>query len=80
MQNNKKFFKISEILNMEIKQVLTVAFAEQYNKKFEPYQTIEKTIAYIIYTNRKQLNNRVNITNINSSTVERQSISKRVSL
>ena len=60
--------------------MFTVMFAEQYNKKFELYQAIGKTIADIIYTNRKQLNNRINITNINSSTLERQSISKRVSL
>ena len=60
--------------------MFTVMFAEQYNKKFELYQTIGKTIADIIYTSRKQLNNRINITNINSNTLERQSISKRVSL
>lgn len=60
--------------------MFTVMFAEQYNKKFELYQAIGKTIADITYTNRKQLNNRINITNINSNTLERQSISKRVSL
>ena len=59
--------------------MFTVMFAEQYNKKFELYQAIGKTIADITYTNRKQLNNRIN-TNINSNTLERQSISKRVSL
>ena len=60
--------------------MFTVMSAERYNKKFELYQTIGKTIADIIYTNGKQLNNRINITNINSNTLERQSISKRVSL
>ena len=60
--------------------MFTVMFAEQCNKKFELYQAIGKTIADITYTNRKQLNNRINITNINSNTLERQSISKRVSL
>ena len=60
--------------------MFTVMFAGQYNKKFELYQAIGKTIADITYTNRKQLNNRINITNINSNTLERQSISKRVSL
>lgn len=60
--------------------MFTVMSAERYNKKFELCQTIGKTIADIIYTNGKQLNNRINITNINSNTLERQSISKRVSL